>query len=421
VNKFNLFDPLLWDNPFPAFAALRNSTPVLPIEQPGMDRKMFLVTSRSVAVDMLMKPELYSSRFYEVLAGGAAPNPEAAAIYKTGWPEVDVMLTTDAPEHSRFRTLVNNVFSPRRITAMQPKIEQAADELIDQFVERGECDFVEEFAVPLPIFMISDVLGISREHQRSFRRWSDAYILRNGQMGSQETEVAAARDIVECQHFLFDLVQKRRAAPEDDMISDLVHASVEGALPLTDVEILSVIQQILIAGNETTRSTLIGMMARLLDDPVQLQSLVEDPKLIPNGVEEALRFETPASCTWRIAREDVELSGVAIPKGSIVMARLESANRDESYFENPDTFDVRRTNARNHLSFGQGLHFCVGRVLARREMNIAMPKLLMRLQNLGMRRDKSDLRIHTSIHIRALRALHILFDPGPRIFAASGA
>ncbi len=343
MNKFNLFDPLLWDNPFPSFAALRKNAPVLPIEQPGMDRKMFLVTSRSIVVDMLLKPEVYSSQFYEVLAGGAAPNPEASAIYRGGWPEVDVMLTTDAPEHSRFRSVVNDVFSPRRITAMQT--------------------------------------------------------------------------IVECQHFLFDLIQTRRAVPADDMISDLVHASVLGTSPLTDVEILSVIQQILIAGNETTRSTLIGMMAHLLDDPAQLQLLVDDPKLIQNGVEETLRFETPASCTWRIAREDVELGGVLIPKGSILMARLESANHDDSYFESPETFDVRRTNAKNHLSFGQGVHFCVGRVLARREMNIAMPKLLRRLQNLAIRRDKSDLRIHTSVHIRALRALHIVFDPGPRMFA----
>jgi cytochrome P450 len=415
MEGFNLFDPHLWENPFPTFAELRRTTPVLPIEQVAMSRKMFLVTSRKIIVDMLLKPQLFSSSFYDVLTGGAAPNPQAAAIYATGWKEVDVMLTTDAPAHSRFRSLASDAFSPRRIAAMQPKIEQAADQLIDAFIERGECDFIEEFAVPLPIFMISDVLGISRERQKRFREWSDAYIIRNGQMGSIEDEVAAAKLIIECQHFLYGLIQDRRAQPGEDLISDLVTAKAEGSEPLSDVEILSIVQQILIAGNETTRSTLIGMMAHILDDPTQLQALVDEPKLIANGIEEALRYETPAAATWRIAREDVELAGVAIPKGSIIMARLDAANRDETHFPNPEKFDVRRANANTNLTFGQGIHFCIGRGLARREMNVAMPKLISRLKNLRMIREKSDLRIHTSVHIRALRALHIGFEPGSKL------
>ena len=409
---FNLFDPRLWDDPFPAFAALRKDTPVLKVQQPGMSREMFLITSRELILQILQDPERYSSRFYEVLAGGGAPNPEAARIYATGWPEVDVMLTTDGAAHERFRSLVNAVFSPRRIAAMQPKILDATERLIDAFIEAGECDFIEQFAVPLPIYLVSDMMGIPRESFRRFRQWSDAFILRNGQMGTPEQEVEAAKLIVECQRYLHDLVQRRRVQPEDDMISDLAHA---GGTTLSDVEILSILQQILIAGNETTRGALIGLLAHLLRHPDQLQSLRDNPALVPNAVEEALRCETPAACTWRIAREDLELGGVAIPAGSILMARLDAANRDEAFYANPDAFNIARESARQHLAFGQGIHYCVGHALARRELTTALPRLLDRLQELRMVPEKSDLRIHTSVHIRALRALAIRFRPSPRL------
>lgn len=407
----DLYSEALWEDPFPAFARLQRHHPVYPIHQAGMGRDMFVITGRKAIIDILLDPDRFSSRFYEILSGGSAPNPEAARIYAGGFPEVDVMLTTDPPAHSRFRSLVNKAFGPRRINAMQAKIEEAADFLIDGFAARGSCDFIEEFAAPLPIYMISDVLGIPRSIHKRFREWSDAYAVRNGQMGTPEEEVAAAQLIVECQHYLNGLVQVRKAVPGEDMISDIVHARETGEEPLNDIEILAILQQLLIAGNETTRSALIGMMANLLSNPALLHRLYDDRGLIPAAVEETLRYETPASTTWRIAREDVEIEGTAIPAGSIIMARLDAANRDGDHFEEAQAFTLDRRNTKTHLTFGQGIHFCIGHMLARRELTIALTRLLDRLPGMSLIDGLSDLRIHSSVQFRTMRALHIGFAP----------
>lgn len=407
----DLFGEAIWEDPFPAFARLQEHDPVYPIHQAGMDRHMFVVTRRKTILDILLDPDRFSSQFYEILTGGSSPNPEAAKIYQGGFPEVDVMLTTDPPMHSRFRSLVNKAFMPRRIAAMQVKIEEAADFLIDTFAEKGSCDFIEQFATPLPIYMISDVLGIPRSIHKRFAEWSDAFALRNGQMGTPEDELEAAKLIVECQHYLNGLVQVRKASPGDDMISDIIHGGDSGKERLNDIEVLAVLQQLLIAGNETTRSALIGMMANLLSKPSVLQRVYDDRSLIPAVVEEALRYETPAATTWRIAREDVELEGIQIPAGSVIMARLDAANRDAHQYVDPQSFDIDRSNARTHLTFGQGIHFCVGHVLARRELTIALTRLLERLPDMRVIESESDLRIHTSVQFRLMRALHIGFKP----------
>lgn len=409
----DFFDLAILEDPFPFFDDVRPVAPVLPVRQSRQDRDLFLVTSYPLIEQVLKNPESFSSKFYEVFLGGAGPNPEAAAIYARGWPEIDVMLTSDEPEHARYRSLASTAFTPKRIKAMEPKIVDAIDLLIDRFIERGKCNFVEEFAVPLPIYMISDILGLDRSMYRQFFSWSNAYMVRNSQIGSVEDEVEAAKLVVECQRFLFEEIQKRRSHPADDLISDLVHAHIDGAAPLDDVELLSMLQIILVAGNETTRNAMLAIVARLLGpNRDQLPILLADLSLARNAVEEALRLEPPASTTWRVARHDLELGGVRIPEGAILMCRFDAANRDAAIFERPNAFDIRRPNAVKHLSFGVGIHFCIGHVLARRELNLALPRLLERLPGLRMIPEESDLRVHPTVHVRSMRALSIAFEPG---------
>jgi cytochrome P450 len=413
LHDSSFFSPQILENPFDYFDSVRVSAPVKPILQPGKNRPMFLVTSYSLLQEIMQDPVTYSSHWYEIMADGAGCNPEAVAIYKGGWPEIDTLVTGDPPEHGRYRSLAMKAFLPKRIAAMEPRIIEAINFLIDRFIERGECDFLREFAAPLPIYMISDVFGIDRSLFKSVWRWVDFYLVRNGQMGTHDQEIEAAHGIVECQRFLYDLIQQRRRVRSEDMVSDLVHAEIAGHEPLNDIEILSMLQIILIGGVETTRNVMVGMMARLLGrDRDQYDLLRGDRTLVPMAVEEALRLEPPAPVTWRITTRDVEFAGVRVPKGSTLMLRIDAANRDMAAFDRPAKFDVARPITERHLSFGTGIHFCIGQGLARRELNMVLPCLLDRLENMQLVPEKSDLRIHTSVIARGMRELYITFDPG---------
>ena len=185
--------------------------------------------------------------------------------------------------------------------------------------------------------------------------------------------------------------------------------------PLTDLEVLAFVQEVLVAGNETTRNTLIGGLARLIRHPDQLRCCGIIPELTGNAIDEILRLETPASAMWRIATRDTTLGGVHLPTGAVLSLRYDSANRDESQFPNADAFDVRRTNARTHLAFSYGTHHCMGQNLARKELAIALPRIVSRLQNLKIVAERSDLSYRPNVMIRAMRGLYIAFDPAPRV------
>jgi cytochrome P450 len=375
---------------------------------------MFLVTTHALVKEVGSRPDLYSSAFAHVLFGGASVNPEADAIIAEVPCEPTFLLTHDDPSHKRRRAIVSGAFTPRIVGDLSNSIGSITDSIIDGFIERGECDFVYDFAVYLPTYVIADILGVDRAHYARVTEWSDAIMVRVGKVATKQQEIDAARQIVEFRQFMLGLIRERRKHRTDDLISNAMYADTGGEPPLTDEELLSFVQEVLVAGNETTRNTLISGMMRFLENPEQLELLRSDPSLSVNAVEEILRLETPASSMWRIATADTVLGGVSLPKGAIVSLRYDSANRDESQFINPDAFDIRRTNARSHLSFSYGAHHCMGQHLARKELSVAFPKLLARLHNVRMVRDKSDLRIKPSVLIRARNKLHIAFDPGPR-------
>jgi cytochrome P450 len=370
----------------------------------------WVVYSYDLCSEAATKPEIFSNEFTALM--GREQHEEIEAILAEGWPDVPTLLTADHPVHTRNRKLVNLAFSAPRVNAIEADMRQKSIELIEAFADRGECEFVEEFAVPLPVAMIAGQIGLDDDPQR-VKRWSDAAVDRFSQMIDFERKKECARSLVEFQHYLKGLIDERRAHGGNDLLTDLVEARVEGETPLTDAEIMSLMQQFMVAGNETTTSTLAGGLLQLIRNPDQMAKARaaaggRDPRLIMNLVEEALRYETPTAGMWRIVKQDTELGGVAMPKGAIVQLRYAAANRDPSKFPDPDRFDIERPNARAHLSFGKGPHMCVGNMLSRKEMFVAFDELLERLDNFAVK-DENEIRILPNILLRGVTRLPITF------------
>jgi len=408
VAEFQFFDPAVAEDPFAFYAALRREAPVYQV--PGLG--FFLVSRHDMVTEALRHPAVFSNRFaaaMQATIGGL--RPELAAIWAEGYPPVDTLLTNDPPSHTRYRALVTKAFSARRVRTMEAAIRALAGELVEGLVRDREVELVERFAVPLPLTVIADQLGVPRADLARFKRWSDDSVAPLGQMISPEREIECARSVVEFQHYFARIGDERRAAPRDDLISDLVHARIEGERPLETGELLSVVQQLLVAGNETTTNLIAATTQLLIEHPDELAKLRARPELVENAIEEALRLETPVQGMWRVATEDTVLGGTPIPKGSFVMLRYAAANRDETVFPDPDRFDVERPNARDHLAFGLGIHFCVGAALARAEAAAAIATLLARTRALRFVAGKNDFRHHPSILLRGLQKLWVELEP----------
>jgi cytochrome P450 len=264
----------------------------------------------------------------------------------------------------------------------------------------------------MPINSIAAIFDISPDYYDKLHVWTFALMRRIGQMGTREEQIADARCVVEMKEFIAKLVTERKGALGNDLLSDLITAKVDGHSALSRNELLSTVLLLLLGGAETTQSLLIAAMARLTQNPAQLDLLRKDLTLIPRVIEETLRFDPPAVGVWRIARHDTELAGVPIPKGAIVMVRLDSANRDEAVFEDPDRFDILRPQSGAHIAFGTGIHFCLGFRLAREQSTQSIRALVKRLEKVRMIVEKSDLRPHPSVSSRCMRELHLAFVPG---------
>ncbi len=415
----SFLDPRTMAEPFEFYRLARSNAPVVRVSRGGGLEDIYLVTSRELVLEVTQKAELFSNEISHLLFEGGGKNPEAdRLLHEHSWNRAGLLSTND-PVHKHHRSLVNGVFTAVRVNKWAPAMQRITDELIDNFIAKGECDFVREFAVHLPTYVISDILGFERGNFDRVTAWSDAIIRRVSRIGTKEQELDDTRMLLEIQRFIDAEILKRRANPGDDLISALIQARVEGEPPLSDADIGPLVLEMTVAGNETTRNTLMSGMVRLLKNPRQLQALMADGSLIGNAVEELLRYEVPASSMWRVATAEVELGGVRIPKGAAVNLRFDSANRDEKTFTDPETFDIFRKNAKDHFSFGApGVHRCLGQMLARRELCIAIPTLLRRLENLRLVADKSDVNYWPGLLHRGIGKVYLAFDPGPKVARA---
>lgn len=409
--EINAFDPAILNDPFPYFARLREEAPVFRDPKTGI----VSISTYDLIMEVNRQPGVFSNDFGSQLqsGSGAAPDPEEVAIASKGWAVPPTMLTADPPAHTRYRKLAGKAFTYKRAEEKADYIAKVTNDLIDTFIDDGACEFKSAFANHLPMTVIADSLGAPRSDMDRFHRWSDAFIVQLGGVSDRETRLEASRRIVEFQHYFVDRIEEKRRNPTADVISDLVHADLadEGdPRKMEHPELLSILQQLLVAGNETTTKMLTEMMRLLAENPEQWAMVKADPSRIPSIVEESLRLSTPTQGMFRIATRDVELAGVHIPKGSRVVVVFMSANRDEAVFAEPDEFNPDRPNLLDHLAFGKGTHYCLGANLSRLEGRVALEEIAKRVASFSLR-DTNDYSYHPSFMLRGLVKLD--FDVVP--------
>jgi cytochrome P450 len=408
---YNPFDPAVLECPYPFYEALRTEARVHQV--PGIG--LFLVSRYEDVMEALRTPEVFSSDMSKAGSGSVVgmfsppPSAEIREILARGFPTANTLLTNDPPSHSHYRALVAKAFSPRRVSKMERDIRGLADDLVDAFVDDGEVELVTQFAVPLPLTVIADALGVPRRDLDRFKVWSDDAVAPLGNILDHARQVEIAKSFVEFQHYFAAKIDERRAEPQDDMLTDLVEARVDGKA-LDVPELLSIVQQMLVAGNETTTKLIGSAMLLLLEHDEAMAAVRADPTLISHVVEEALRLESPVQGMFRVAAVDTELGGTAIPAGSPLVLLYASANRDDDVFGCPADFDLGRTNVRQHLAFGQGPHFCVGAALSRAEARVAFEVLLERLDKIRLGRPEPPAH-EPSLVLRGLKELWLAFEP----------
>ncbi len=411
LSQINAFDPELLQDPYPYFARLRAEAPVYRDPNTGI----VSVSTYDLIMEVNRQPLVFSNDFSAALRSGSASGVDAdeAAILSQGWPVANTMLTADPPAHTRFRKLAAKAFTFKRVEGMGDYVATVTNDLIDAFVADGQCEFKSAFANHLPMTVIADALGAPRADMDRFHAWSEAFVVQLGGVADKAARLDAAHKVVAFQRYFVDKIEEKRAKPTDDIISDLVHAdlSEEGDPRKMDYsELLSILQQLLVAGNETTAHTLTAGLYYLISHPDQLARVRTDPELIGGLVEETLRYLTPTNNMWRVASRDAEIGGVPVKAGEMILVRYGAANRDGGQFADPDRFDVARDNARSHLAFGAGIHTCIGASLARKEMAVAFPILLERLKNLRFQEGANRFRYSPNILLRGVTELHLAFD-----------
>ena len=411
LEQITATDPAILQNPYAFYSRLRSEAPVFRDPNTGI----VSVASYELVQQVTRQPELFSSRFAHLLNSGGAGtlDPEEAAIMAKGLPWIDTLLTADAPQHTRYRRIAMRAFPPSRVAGLEAYIAQTTHDLIDRFIGDGEVEFKSGFADLLPSIVIADALGIPRSDMDKFHDWLRAGIARLAGNAGREERIESARKEIELQQYFLATIADRRLKHRDDIVSDLVHASMDDdGGRLDDAELYGILQQIFNAGQETTAHTLTYAIFQLLQHPDQLAALKADRSLAANAVEETLRHLSPTNNMWRVVRQDTELGGVALKAGEPMLLRYGSGNRDESRFDEADRFDIRRINAVRHMAFGSGPHICMGAALARKEMSVALPIVLERLRNLRFAEGLNSFRFSPSPLLRGVLSLHLRFDRG---------
>ena len=401
--EFDLFDPLFKANPHPVYAQLRRLAPVHRVRNRD-GRPLYLVTRYDEVMQVLKDPRFVKNRWAVMSPEQRVQAPEfppAAQFLNRN------LLALDPPEHTRLRTLVNKAFTSRSIERWRPIIQALADALLDRIQDQGRMDLIEDYAFPLPMNVITRLLGIPAEDQALFRRWSTVLIAHTGT--PDPPTIAIVAPVLEALAvYLRQLFAAKRRHPQEDLTTQLVQAE-DGGDTLSEDELIAMLMLLIVAGHETTVNFIGNGVLALLQHPDQLARLQAEPTLITAAVEELLRYDGPVeTSTLRYAMEEVELGGVTIPPGGLVLVVLTSANRDERYFDQPDTLDITRTENR-HLAFGYGIHFCLGAPLARLEGQVAIGTLFRRLPNLRLAVDPTALTWRLGLLMRGLNGFPVVF------------
>ncbi len=391
-------------NPFPLFMQMRSAGAVVEVPAPFRPGKqsLWLVTRLEEAVQVL-KNQVFTVDPTMISRDENVPLAEQR-MGRPGRVLGASMIAVDEPDHRRLRSLVSKAFTPKYIQGLRPGIQKIADGLIDRVQDQGRMDLVDDYAFPLPINVISNMLGVPSEGQELIREWSELFA---GGMASQDApRVAITEKFME---YLSQVIAEKRAHPQDDLISQLVQIEEEGDR-LNESELLSMIALLIFAGHETTSNLIGNGMLMLFDHPEQLERLKADLSLVPSAVEEFLRYNGPVlSPAPRFATEDIALGGQQLHRGDMVMTMLAAANRDESQFTDAEELDIARSLNR-HVAFGQGIHVCLGAPLARLEGDIAFTTLLSRLPDIRIDIPRDEITWKGNFALRGLSSLPVTFS-----------
>ncbi|GHO46669.1 cytochrome P450 family protein [Ktedonospora formicarum] len=401
--QIDFTSPAFKKNPYEILANMRRQNPVAKISLPG-DRTGWLVT-RYEDVETLIKDPRLSIDIRDVY-----PPEVIQAVFPFG--EVSegllhsMVFSNDPKTHSRLRNLVSHSFTPRYIETWQGRIQNIIDEIINQLPEHGEIDLIREVAFPLPMIVISEMLGIPVEDREKFRDWSNSYV---DSLGNPAAAQAIIGDMAEFQQYLFELIEAKRANPSDDLLSKLVSTDVEGDR-LSRQELIGMTLLLVMAGNETTTTLISSAMLTLFQNPEQKELLKQNPALLKPAIEEFIRYQGPLlNLNDRWAVEDFEYKGQQIKKGESVYLCVASANRDEERFQNGNSFNVQRSDLQRHVGFGLGMHYCLGAPLARLEGVIGLHTILQRLPEIRLAVPEEELTWRPSIITFALEKLPVRF------------
>jgi cytochrome P450 len=390
-------------------------------DEPGLG---WLVWREQAIREIMTDTATYSSEFYGEdgpVHMGVSTEPfsdEVRALIDQYYPMDNALFCVDPPVHNRHRALARRALSPRWVRSVEGDVRAVANELIDSFVDAGRCELVKQFAIPVPLIIIADKLGVPRDNLTAFRHWSDAIITGNMEVLDNTKRAEIAEVILEYQQYFLERIAERRAEPADDLLSELIAAQVDDEeitdkRPLSDSELLTIVGQILAAGNETTSSLIGSGLVIMLQRPDVMEEIRADFSLIPRFVEEVLRYNPPQRITNRRVKCPAKLHEADVEAGDLVITHLGAANYDESLFESPDTFDLHRENARKHLSFGHGPHFCPGAELARTEARISFETLLTRFEDIRLV-NADELTRYPTYSILAWEKIELEFTPAKR-------
>lgn len=389
----NLFSAETRRNPYPLYDQLRSSYPVFKAPPPF---DMWMIFDFDGVKRVVTDHETFSS---------AVPAPDNWFIF------------FDPPRHTKLRALISRAFTPRMVANLEPRIRHLSRELLDKRIEHGAMDLAADYSVPLPMMVISEMIGIPITDWPRFKRWSDGILKLSYTMRGMERDEEAATAVsaftevsAEMNSYLTEMIAQRQVAPKDDLLTRLVEAEVDGER-LTQAEILGFFQLLVVGGQETTTNLINNTILCLVENPDQLARLRSAPELLPSAIEEVLRYRSPLQWIMRTPRRDIELHGQMIPAGKLMLPMIGSANRDPKQFRDPARFEITR-EPNPHIAFGHGIHSCLGAALSRMEARIAIGDLLERMGSLVLASDE-PWEPRKALHVHGPASLPIRFERRP--------
>ena len=400
-------DPAIQKCPFAAYTAVRDAGPVYRDPVTGW----YFVTHYDLVRTLTQDTDNLSS-FTGILMckQKSAVQDKLDEIYlQEGFMPIPLLVVGDPPDHKFHRSFVEKAFIAARVKKMEDYLEGVVDEMIDKFIDKPEVEFKSQFSSIVPQVVLADLLGMPRSDLPKLKFWTDSVIANQDQSNSEERQLELAHNICELHRYAAAKMEEYRRTPKECLLSDFANTTVDGR-QLSLQEMAALCEQIMAGGNDSSANAISNSMIRLIEQPELQTELRERPELIPKFVEEVLRLDAPVQGLFREPKHDMEIAGVKIPKGSVVVLKWGAANRDPAQFPNPDKVDLNRQNSSRHLTFGQGAHVCVGNMLARGELRISIAKWLKRMKNLRLARGPSSVVRDPHFFAYGPRELHIAFD-----------